>query len=71
MSITLLDPVVPDLALEAHTCFDEQKDKKVEMSFDFYQSDSKLGLFFSYLFSRWWYQLQEGELDNCYAELEE
>ncbi len=68
MSITLLDPAVPDLALEARTCFDEQRDKKAQMSFDFYQDDSKLGLFFSYLFSRWWYQIQEGDLNNCGSE---
>jgi len=65
MSISLLDPYVPDLAIEAKTCYDEQKDKKVSYEFDFYRENSKLGTFFSQLFSQWWYQLTEGELDNC------
>lgn len=65
MSATLLDPLAPELTLQFRSCFDEQQSPKTNYFFDFYQKESPLGDFFSQLFSRWWYQMQEGTADSC------
>ena len=56
MAITFFDPTLPELALEAKTCYDEYTSEKVSYAFDFYRQESKLGAFFSQLFSHWWLQ---------------
>lgn len=65
MAITFFDPSLPELALEAKTCYDEFTSDKVAFEFDFYREESKLGEFFSQLFSQWWWQIEEGVADNC------
>jgi len=65
LSVTLFDPGLPDLALELETCFDAYTTPKVDTAFDFFRDRSKLGAFFSQLFSQWWAQMEEGNPSNC------
>ena len=65
LSATLLDPYVPELAIQLSTCFDEYDSPKVPYHFNFYKADSKLGDFFSRLFSNWWQQMLDGIESNC------
>ncbi len=65
MTMTLLDPALPELALEAHSCLDEYQSPKRPQYFDFFQSQSPFGKFLSRLFSQWWWQLEEGIDSNC------